>query len=154
MYYIYILQSLKKPGWLYKGTTSDLIKRVKEHNAGKNFSTAPYTPFRLIYYEAYLLKSDAKAREKYLKTSMGKRVIKKQLANFLKAQKARHTVKTYSVAKIRVQHPKAYAKWTVEDDASLKRQYHIGKTVDELAIIFQRQPNAIRSRLQKLGLMK
>lgn len=84
MYYVYILQSLRKIGWLYKGVTSDLKKRREEHNKGKNFSTAPYAPFKLIYYEAYLLKKDAEAREKYLKTSMGKRVIKKQLANFMK----------------------------------------------------------------------
>ena len=87
MYYVYILQSLSKPNWLYKGSTLDLRKRIKEHNAGKNFSTAPYTPLKLIYYEAYLLKSDAEAREKYLKTSMGMRVIKKQLANYLKLAK-------------------------------------------------------------------
>jgi len=83
MYYIYVLQSLKKTNWLYKGSTSDLKKRVLEHNNGKNFSTAPYAPFKLIYYEAYLLKSDAEARERYLKTSMGMRVLKKQLANYL-----------------------------------------------------------------------
>ncbi len=83
MYYVYVLQSLKKKDWLYKGSTSDPKKRLKEHNAGKNFSTAPYAPFRLIYYEAYFLKKDAEAREKYLKTSMGKRVLKKQLRHFL-----------------------------------------------------------------------
>lgn len=59
--------------------TSDLKRRLKEHNDGKNFSTAPYAPFELVYYEAYRLKPDADAREKYLKTSMGMRVIKKQL---------------------------------------------------------------------------
>ncbi len=84
MYYVYILQSLKKPDWFYKGSTSNLKKRVAEHDAGKNFSTAPYTPFKLIYYEAYLLKQDAEAREKYLKTSMGKRVMKKQLRQFFR----------------------------------------------------------------------
>ena len=84
MHYVYILQSLKKTNWLYKGSTSDLKRRFTEHNSGKNFSTSPYTPFKLIYYEAYLLKSDAEAREKYLKTSMGMRVIKKQLANYLR----------------------------------------------------------------------
>jgi putative endonuclease len=84
VYYVYILQSLKKINWLYKGSTSDLKRRFKEHNDGKNFSTAPNRPFRLIYYEAYLLKEDAEAREKYLKTSMGKRVIKKQISNYLK----------------------------------------------------------------------
>ena len=85
MYYVYVLQSLKNPDWLYKGSTSDLKKRVNEHNHGKNFSTAPYAPFKLIYYEAYLLKADAEAREKYLKTSIGKRVIKKQLRFFLQS---------------------------------------------------------------------
>ena len=84
VYYVYVLQSLKKTKWLYKGVTKNWEKRLAEHNSGKNFSTAPNRPFRLIYYEAYLLKSDADAREKYLKTSMGKRVIKKQLNNYLK----------------------------------------------------------------------
>ena len=84
MYYVYILQSDKRKNWLYKGSTSDLKRRLIEHNSGKNFSTAPYIPFTLIYYEAYLLKSDAEARERYLKTSMGMRVVKKQLANYLK----------------------------------------------------------------------
>ena len=84
MHYVYILQSLKKPDWLYKGSTSDLRKRFKEHNTGKNFSTSPYRPLRLIYYEAYLLKEDAEARERYLKSSMGMKVIKKQLNNYLK----------------------------------------------------------------------
>jgi putative endonuclease len=88
MYYVYILQSLKKTDWLYKGSTSDLKRRFEEHNAGKNFSTAPYAPLKLIYYEGYLLKKDAEAREKYLKTSMRKRVIKKQLKYFLKGKLA------------------------------------------------------------------
>ena len=88
MYFVYVLQSLRKKDWLYKGSTSDLMKRYEEHNKRRNFSTAPYAPFKLIYYEAYLLKKDAEARERYLKTSMGKRVLKKQLANFLKRYKS------------------------------------------------------------------
>lgn len=83
MYYVYVLQSLRKTDWLYKGSTSDLKRRLGEHNSSKSFSTAPYAPFRLIYYEAYLLKKDAEAREKYLKTSMGKRVLKKQIKHFI-----------------------------------------------------------------------
>ncbi|OGK50332.1 excinuclease ABC subunit C [Candidatus Roizmanbacteria bacterium RIFCSPLOWO2_01_FULL_40_14] len=83
MYYLYILQSLKDDNF-YTRTTSDLRRRVKEHNAGKNFSTAPRRPFKLIYYEAYLLKEDVETREKYLKTSMGRKVIRKQLRNYLK----------------------------------------------------------------------
>jgi putative endonuclease len=85
-YYLYILQS-KKDKEFYTGITGDLRKRVKEHNSGKNISTSYRIPLKLIYYEAYLLKKDAEAREKYLKTSMGKRVLKKQLANFIKENK-------------------------------------------------------------------
>lgn len=84
-HYLYILQSLKD-GKFYTGITSDLRQRLKEHNSGENTSTAYRKPFKLIYYEAYLLKQDAEAREKYLKTSMGKRVIRKQLANYLNNQ--------------------------------------------------------------------
>ncbi len=83
-YYLYILQS-QIDGKFYTGITSDLINRIKEHNSGKNKSTSYRKPLKLIYYEAYLLKKDAEAREKYLKTSMGKRVIKKQLSNFIKS---------------------------------------------------------------------
>ena len=86
MYYVYVLKSVKRKNWLYKGSTSDLKRRLVEHNNGKNFSTAPYAPYRLIYYEAYLLKTDAEARETYLKTSMGMRVMKKQLSNYLTSQ--------------------------------------------------------------------
>lgn len=82
MHYLYILQSLKDNNF-YTGTTFDLKRRAKEYNAGKNFSTAPRRPFKLIYYEAYILKEDAEAREKYLKTSMGRRVIRKQLKTYL-----------------------------------------------------------------------
>ena len=77
VYYVYIPQSPKRRNWLYKGSTSNLKKIIAEHNSGKNFSTAPYKPLKLIYYETYLLKTDALAREKYLKTSMGIRVLKK-----------------------------------------------------------------------------
>lgn len=88
MYYVYVLQSSKNKKWLYKGSTADLPKRVKDHNSGKNFSTGPHAPLKLIYYEAYLLKSDAEARERYLKTSMGMRVLKKQLRHFLEGDMA------------------------------------------------------------------
>lgn len=82
MYYVYILYSLKDHK-LYTGFTSDLKQRIKAHFSEESKATSYRLPFKLIYYEAYLLKQDAQAHKKYLKTSMGKRVIKKQLANFL-----------------------------------------------------------------------
>jgi len=44
-----------------------LRKRVKEHNEGKSSHTKTWGPYSLVYYEACLNKSDAFAREKYLK---------------------------------------------------------------------------------------
>ncbi|OGC54512.1 hypothetical protein A2797_00675 [candidate division WWE3 bacterium RIFCSPHIGHO2_01_FULL_48_15] len=82
MHYVYLLLS-QKDGNFYTGVTSDLHRRVQEHNDGKNLSTKSRVPLDLVYYEAYKLKADAEARERYLKTSMGKRVIKKQLAHYL-----------------------------------------------------------------------
>ncbi len=82
MYYVYVLQSLKS-GRFYTGYTNDLRKRFKEHNSGKVFATRGRGPFRLIYYEACLNKYDALARERYLKTGMGKRYIKNRLKRFL-----------------------------------------------------------------------
>lgn len=88
MYYVYVLHSLKDQE-LYTGSTSNLKRRIKERFSGDSISTSYRLPLKLIYYEAYLLKQDALAREKYLKTSMGKRVIKKQLANYLKSMKSK-----------------------------------------------------------------
>lgn len=86
MYYLYILQSLTD-GNFYTGTTNNLKRRLQEHNNGKNISTKGRRPFKLIYCEIYLLKKDADNRERYLKTSMGKRVIKKHLSEYLKINK-------------------------------------------------------------------
>jgi hypothetical protein len=60
--------------------------------------------------------------------------------------------KAYSVERIRRQHPKAYARWTEEEDRSLRGAWEQGKAIGELAEEFGRQPGAIRSRLRKLGL--
>lgn len=80
--YVYILQSVKDNKW-YTGCTDDLQKRFKEHNQGNVFSTKGRGPFRLIYYEASFDKHDAFAREKYLKSGMGKRYLKNRLKRFL-----------------------------------------------------------------------
>jgi putative endonuclease len=63
---LYILKSLKD-GNLYIGYTSNLRKRIEEHNSGKSKATNPRKPFKLIYYEAYISEKDAKHREYSLK---------------------------------------------------------------------------------------
>ncbi|MEG4444277.1 hypothetical protein QUB47_29395 [Microcoleus sp. AT9_B5] len=56
--------------------------------------------------------------------------------------------------KIRQKYPRAYVKWSQDEDENLKKEYASGQQIDELAQRFQRQPSAIRSRLQKLGLIE
>jgi hypothetical protein len=60
----------------------------------------------------------------------------------------------YSVEEIRRSYPKAYAKWSKDEDDRLKNEYIQGKDILELANTFQREVGAIRSRLQKMGLSK
>ena len=56
--------------------------------------------------------------------------------------------------KIRQKYPRAYVKWSQDEDENLKKEYASCQQIGELAQRFQRQPNAIRLRLQKLGLME
>ena len=82
MFYCYILQSLKDKTF-YIGSTSDLKKRIKQHNNGEVKSTNPYKPFDIIYYEACLNIKDAYKREKYLKSRLGKNYLKKRLKDWI-----------------------------------------------------------------------
>jgi putative endonuclease len=82
MHYVYVFKSTKD-GKFYTGCSEDLRKRFREHNDSKVISTKGRGPFELIYYEASLDRTDAFAREKYLKTGMGKRYLKNRLKRFL-----------------------------------------------------------------------
>ena len=82
MYHVYVLQS-QKDGKFYTGFTDNLKRRLKEHNAGEEPSTKPRAPFEVIYWEACLSKKDAIARERYLKTGMGKKYLRNRLKYYL-----------------------------------------------------------------------
>ncbi len=82
MYYVYVIQS-KKDNQFYTGFTRDLENRIREHNAGRVPSTKERGPFELVYYEVCLNEQDGLAREKYLKSGMGKRYLKNRLRRFL-----------------------------------------------------------------------
>ncbi len=86
MFYVYVIESLKNNG-LYIGHTNDLVKRLKEHNQGLNFSTKPHKPWKCIYYEACLNENDAKRREKYFKTTQGNRLLKRRLKEYFYSKK-------------------------------------------------------------------
>jgi len=72
MHYVYLIKSLLTKT-LYVGCTENLKERLMEHNKGRVLSTKGKTPWKLVYYEAFLNKHDAFAREKELKTEYTKK---------------------------------------------------------------------------------
>ena len=80
-FYTYILESLKDKE-RYVGYTSNLKRRIEEHNKGKSFSTKFRLPFRLIYFEGCLHSEDAKRRERYLKTTPGRKFLGLRLTEY------------------------------------------------------------------------
>ncbi len=82
MFYTYILKS-KKNGRMYTGSTSDLRKRLKQHNEGRSTFTKRDKPYELVYYEACMNEQDARSRELKLKSGYGKRYLKERLRGFL-----------------------------------------------------------------------
>ena len=86
MFYVYVIESLKGEK-KYIGYSKDLRRRLEEHNRGLNFSTKLYRPWKCIYYEACVVESDAKRREKYLKTTQANRMLKRRLKDYFYQRK-------------------------------------------------------------------
>ena len=78
MFYVYILLSIKDNKF-YIGCTKNLKRRILEHKRKKVKSTKDRLPLKLVCYEAYLSKTEALRREKFLKSSDGKKDLKKRL---------------------------------------------------------------------------
>ena len=72
MFYTYILKSLTYHRYYY-GSTSDLDRRLKEHNSGRVKSTKAWRLWKLHYHEAYCTRSEAQSRERFFKKRSGYR---------------------------------------------------------------------------------
>ena len=81
-YCVYVLFS-EKDRQLYIGYTGNIVRRLAQHNNGDNISTRNRRPLKLIFMESFLYKYDAIERERYFKTSKGKRAIKLMLRDSL-----------------------------------------------------------------------
>ena len=75
MFFVYAIKSCLRD-YIYVGLTNDVNRRMIEHNNGENRSTKAYRPFTLIFKEEHNDRSDARAREKYLKSGIGKEFLK------------------------------------------------------------------------------
>ncbi len=75
MYVAYVLKS-KLSGTHYYGHTGNLQARIKAHNAGKVRSTKAYKPWKVIYKEEFMTKSEAYRREQFFKSIDGYNFLK------------------------------------------------------------------------------
>lgn len=77
MFFVYVLKSSNN--WrFYVGMTSNIERRIIEHNKGFTKSTKGYRPWDLFFLEEYDTRLEARKREKYLKSGIGKEFIKKR----------------------------------------------------------------------------
>ena len=74
-YFVYLLLS-EKDKKTYVGSTDNLERRIVEHTNGKTPSTRNRRPLKLIYTEEFATLSEARSREKYLKTRSGRKELK------------------------------------------------------------------------------
>ncbi|WP_299014520.1 GIY-YIG nuclease family protein [uncultured Polaribacter sp.] len=71
MFFVYAISSISR-NYIYFGLTSNLNDRVKRHNGLRERTTKPYAPFELIYFEKVETRIEARKREKYWKSGIGK----------------------------------------------------------------------------------
>jgi len=63
-------------GDIYVGIAKDADIRLKEHNTGKNRYTKGLRPWRTLYKEVQSDWKEARKREKYLKSGIGKEFLR------------------------------------------------------------------------------
>ncbi|AZO42472.1 GIY-YIG nuclease family protein [Mesorhizobium sp. M7D.F.Ca.US.005.01.1.1] len=79
MWYVYLLESKAVEGERYIGVTSDLRRRIAEHNAGKSSHTSKFLPWRIVTYIAFSNRAKATSFERYLKSDSGHAFANKRL---------------------------------------------------------------------------
>ncbi len=81
MYFLYILKS-DSAEWYYVGVTENLDSRLKRHNSGLVRSTKSRKPYKVVYFEEYLSKANARKRELVIKSNWK---IKQEIISKIKA---------------------------------------------------------------------
>ena len=75
MWIVYIIIN-KERTYRYIGLTKNIDKRLEDHNLGKTKSTKPYRPFdKIIILEKCKTRIEARAKEKYYKSGVGREKI-------------------------------------------------------------------------------
>jgi len=75
MFTVYVLKSTIGHK-SYVGLTADISRRIEEHNLGKSNYTKKYMPWVIVHTEEFQELSQARKREKYLKSKAGRKFLK------------------------------------------------------------------------------
>jgi predicted GIY-YIG superfamily endonuclease len=67
MYFVYVIQSVRHEYRLYIGVTSNLFRRLREHNSPLNKGYTHNDRWRILYVEGYLRRDIAYDRERKFK---------------------------------------------------------------------------------------
>ena len=82
MYFVYVVVS-ESTGKRYTGQTSDLDRRLSEHNSVEHnirkHTSRNQGPWKLIYSEEYSTQVEAMHREKWLKSGIGRQWLDKTI---------------------------------------------------------------------------
>ncbi|MBU0716075.1 MAG: GIY-YIG nuclease family protein [Verrucomicrobia bacterium] len=78
-FFVYILRSLRQSDKVYVGFTTNIQRRLDEHNAGTQTYFHRYAPWKLITYVVFHDRTTALAFEQYLKSPSGKAFAVKHL---------------------------------------------------------------------------
>ncbi len=78
MFYTYVLKSLVYQKF-YTGHTDNLDRRLKQHNNGYTIYSKRYRPWQNVYCEQFNSEEESIKREKYFKSAVGRRWLKKYI---------------------------------------------------------------------------
>jgi len=80
MFVVYALKSIHR-NYIYVGMTNDFNRRFNQHHRGNNKTTKPYSPFKVILQESFPTRIEARKREIYLKSGIGKEFLKSLISD-------------------------------------------------------------------------
>lgn len=87
-YYVYTLLSLRDYDFYTDLVANDLWARIQEHSRGLVSSTKMRVPFKLVHYEYFVNLEDAKARQLFLKSNVGRTQLKETLKTTLRDRRS------------------------------------------------------------------
>ncbi|MBN8651570.1 MAG: GIY-YIG nuclease family protein [Cytophagales bacterium] len=75
MFFVYAISSIER-NYIYVGLTDNPERRIGQHNSGYEKTTRAYAPFLILLIESFQIRSEARVREKYLKSGVGKEYLR------------------------------------------------------------------------------